>query len=94
MEGSDPDVIDFVVEHVNQEVEALAPDLTADSPEAAHSLDSCKSHCHGVILEHQQQDTRDLRRELDGLLLWHCSFRGWYFASSQACAGHCGATGH
>ena len=46
MEGSDPDVIDFVVEHVNQEVEALAPDLTADSPEAAHSLDSRKPHCH------------------------------------------------
>ena len=41
MQGSDSDFIDFVVEHVNQEVETLGSDLTADFAKAAHGLDTC-----------------------------------------------------
>ena len=69
VEGCDPDVIDFIVQHVDEEVQALTSDLTAYSSKAAHRLDASQSDCHGVIFEHEEQDARHLGCKFDRLRL-------------------------
>lgn len=46
MKRSDSDIVDLIVKHVNQEVEALLPNDCEVFGEEAHGLDPCKSDSH------------------------------------------------
>ena len=56
MQGTNSDLIDFVVEHVDQESEASRAYGGAFGRKYAHGSDASEAHRHRVVFKQQQQN--------------------------------------
>ncbi len=53
MQGAYSHFINFIVKHVNQEIQALLPHLSDLFSEVTYRFDSSYPHVHRVIFKHQ-----------------------------------------